>query len=211
MKNNLIKVFVGVVLLLVVVVFLWNSYFDSIKKPEPSASKNDSGIQLTPVLKEVLSQVEKSNISQAPADWKIYKPKNLQVTFKYPPNLLFQDTQNGVNIYYDTPPNRAYIKNPSEHESNRPGMFITSVSNVPDLDVYLEKNYSEIMSLWEHSTSTLFEQKTVVFTGQGMDRWDLILFVRQNILYRITVAGGAPGDETRSNYYKILSSFEFAD
>jgi hypothetical protein len=211
MKNKVIKVFVGLVIFLGIIVFLGNSYFGFIKKPEPSVGNNDTNIQLTPVLKEVLSQVEKSNTSQVPVDWKIYKPKNLQVTFKYPPNLLFQDTQSGVNIYYDIPPNRAYIKNPSEYERNIPGMFINGVSNVSDLDVYLEKNYSEFMSLWEHSTTTLFGQKAVVSTGQGMDRWDLILFIHNNTLYEITFAGGEPGDEMRSNYYKILSSFDFAD
>ncbi|MEK7071266.1 MAG: hypothetical protein AAB966_05670, partial [Patescibacteria group bacterium] len=186
MKNKIIWVLVGTIVILALGAFLWITYFDSPKKSSLSISDSNPDKQLAPGLHEVVSQVEKANTPQAPANWKVYKPQNLKLTLKYPSNLLFQDTQSGLNIYYDTEENRAYVKNPNEHESNRPGMFIVGVSPVQDPDAYIKETYSKLESQWEHSTTTLFGQKATVFTGQGMDRWDLILFVNNKTVYEVT-------------------------
>lgn len=201
----------GTIVILALSAFLLIIYFDSSKKSSLSISDSNLGKQFAPDLQEVVHQVEKANTPQSPANWEVYKPENLKLTLKYPPNLLFQDTQNGLNIYYDTVENRAYVKNPDGYESNRPGMFIVSVGPAQDPDAYIKEAYSELESQWEHSTTTLFGQKVTVFTGQGMDRWDLILFVHNKTVYEVTIAGGAPNDEVRSNYYKMLSSFSFIE
>jgi len=207
MKIKLIRVLFGGVAILGVVAFLLNLN----KNVTPNTSEDTPDKQFMPDLQEVVSQVGKAGTPQAPANWKVYKSENLDLTFKYPPNLLFQNTQDGLNIYYDTLENRAYVKNPNGYESNRPGMFIVSISPVQDLDAYIKEKYSELESQWKYSTATLFGQKAIVFTGQGMDRWDLILFTHNNTLYEVTIAGGAPNDEMRSNYYKMLSSFSFGE
>lgn len=205
MKNKAIIV-TGITLLVLLSVAV-GVYRASLQRSSLNSLKsnlNQSGLDL----QEVLARVEKANTSQAPVDWMVYKLKNLNLTLKYPPNLLFNNKPDGVEIYYDTPSNREFIAGGDREQP--PGMYIYARTQQAS-DAYIAKTYSGLSSQWPHATTSLFGREAIVFTGQGMDRWDLILFVHNNILYEVTIARGAPGDEMRSNYYRILSSFSFGE
>lgn len=185
------------------VYLFWHVKFISL----PGSKNNPLVFQskLSPSLQEVVSRVEVANKSAVATGWKTYHPKNLEFTFNYPGGLLLQDTQNGINIYADTSENRAYIQNPNGYEGSRPGMFIVAIGSNQVPESYAKQNFSG----QEYVSTSLFGQKAIVLTGQGMDRWDVIIFTHNNMLYKISIQYGAPNDEMRTNYYKILSSFSF--
>ncbi|HET8575206.1 MAG TPA: hypothetical protein VFM02_03505 [Candidatus Paceibacterota bacterium] len=161
--------------------------------------------QLPGSLQKAVSQVEKAGTPEVGSDWKPYQPKKLQLTFKYPPNLLIQETSDGIHIYANTPENRAFIQNPSEYEGSRPGMSFRLIDSNQTPEDFAQKSFPD----QPKATVTLFGGKALVLAGQGMDQWDMILFSHDHALYQITIQYASLNDPARKTFYGILSSVHF--
>ncbi len=198
MNNKYIAGLIVIAVLIGVCVYVQNSHPVD-KKPLATTS------QWTSSLQEMVSKVDEANIPATTTGWSIYQSKDLRISLSHPSGLLFQDVQNGVNIYADTPENRAYIQDPSKYEGRRPGMFIVAISPAQDPEDYRKKMLPD----WPDAITMLFGQKAIAVTGQGMNRWDVILFVRSNVLYEVTIEYGSINDVLYTTFYKILSSITF--
>jgi hypothetical protein len=205
------KAVMGTVVAIIIVgggIYLWNSYALSGDEHSTNTKIDSSKTQLSADLNEALSKVEVANTPVSTNGWSVYQPKNLSLTFSRPSSgLLFQEVPKGVNIYADTAENQAYIKNPPAYEGSRPGMFITALSSTQEPSEYAKDNFPE----WPYTTTKLFGQDAVVLAGQGMDRWDMVLFKHNDTLYQVIIQYGSPTEEMRATYYKILSTFTFKD
>ena len=135
--------------------------------------------------------------------WETYQSQHLAFSFEHPAGLLFRETQDGVDIYADTAENRAYLKDPAKYESNRPGMFIVTIDQSKNLEQLAKQTFPN----QKYVAANLFGEKAIVLTGQGMDRWDVILFMHAETLYEVTIQYGSSDEQQR--YYAILSSFSF--
>lgn len=187
-------------------IYEWDS--SSLYKNEaPKSHQNNPAIQLGADLKETLLKVEAANTPSSSVEWNLYQPKNLLLTFSYPSGVLIQDVTKHANIYTDTPENRAYLKNPDQYEGSRPGMYIAAVSQTQAPEDYAKQNFPD----WQYATTKLFGDNAVVLAGQGMDRWDCVLFKHNGTLYQVTIQYGSQNGEDRATYYKILSSFSFIE
>lgn len=158
---------------------------------------------------EVTWQVQNASTPIATPEWKTYQAKNINITFKYAPHLLLQDVEGGVNMYDDTPDTRTYLADPQTQ--NEPlGMRIRSHYNPADNqdpEEYMRQalphqNYSGL-------NRGLFGLKTLIFYGQGMEKTDHFLFLKDNSVYEIVITYDSPEDLARLDFYKMISSIKF--
>jgi hypothetical protein len=206
--------FVSIIIVLGIVFLVLGSHTSIKKTPKASnAYPIDSAeSQFSSDLKVAVSQVEKANIPEFGTDWRVYQIQaaGTALTIKHPAGLLLHESMavgtfagNGLDIYYDTPDNRTFLAGGDREKP--PGMHIAMSNPYRDAEEYLKQTRPKQV----YATTMLFGQKALVYTGQGMNRWDVILLVHNNILYEVTIEYGSVGDGGYSTFYQILSSFTF--
>ena len=203
MKNKLLLTLTaGAVLMLGSAFVLWGS----------RAGTNTTGenllLPLTADLRATKEHVERANTPNIPENWVAYRLTTFDggLTIRHPQGLLIHKSdQEGttprvaVNFIFNTPDNRSFLNDGSGGQP--PGMQIAVLRTGIDSEAYMKARTSQ-----PHTNATLFGKEAIVYTGQGMDRWDVILFSRNNNLYEITIEYGSIGDELHTAFYRMLSS-----
>jgi len=210
-KQNIFWIIVATIIL-ISGFFVWKSS-SPVQEPTPftnTTSKISSDTQ------GALIQLETVKLASVPAGWESYslKTANSDLTFKHPTSVIFKkldassNSEGGVSIYYDTAYTRAFVA--GEGGEAPLGMYISVLNSSLKVEDVMTTPIGDAQATQDnHATTSLFGEKAYILSGQGMDRYDIILFSHNNRLYQVTIQYGMPSDEMRSTFYKVLSSIEF--
>jgi hypothetical protein len=162
-----------------------------------------------------LAQLDAAKKASTPAEWKEYQMQTpyLHFSLKHPADVVFKkfdatgDSGGSLAIFTDTPMTRAYVAGTYQGEGPL-GMSISVSNTFKTPEAYIKQTEQNV-TLQSYATTTLFGQTAYVVSGQGADRYDIILFSHNNKLYQVMIAYGMPNDEMRPVFYKILTSLKF--
>jgi hypothetical protein len=212
MNNKVLVGAVAIVIFLIGGFLVWRSS-SHVQKPTPSTNTTVSKISSD--TQGALAQMETAKLASVPAGWESYslKTANSDLTFKHPTNVIFKkldavdNSEGGVSIYYDIAETRAFIAGKGEAPL---GMNISVLNGSQKVEDVMAIPIGDAHAIEEnYATTSLFGGKAYILSGQGMDRYDIILFSHNNRLYQVTIQYGRPSDEMRSTFYKVLASIEF--
>ena len=161
--------------------------------------------------------METAKSASIPSEWKSYslQTTSINLTFKYPANIVFKkidaigNSEGGVSIYYDIAETRAFVAGNYEGEAPL-GMHISVLNSLQKGEDVMAIHIGDAQATQDNfAITSLFGEKAYILSGQGMDRWDRILFTHNSRVYEVTIQYGLPSDEMRSTFYKMLASIEF--
>ena len=211
--NN--KVFIGAVAAAIILIggfFAWKSN-SPIQKPIPSTN---TSFKISSDTQGALAQLETAKLASVPTGWESYSLKTASgdLTFKHPTSVIFKkldassNSEGGVSIYYGTTYTRAFVAGGGGEAPL--GMYISVLNSLQKGEDLMAIPIGDAQATQDNfATTSLFGEKAYILSGQGMDRWDRILFTHNSRVYEVTIQYGMPSDEMRSTFYKLLASIEF--
>jgi hypothetical protein len=212
MKNKTLWI-IAVAIILISGFFVWKS---NSPVQELTPSTNAPVFKISSDTQGALAQMETAKLASVPTGWESYslKTANSDLTFKHPANVIFKkldasnDSEGGVSIYYNTTETRAFVAGGGGEAPL--GMHISVLNDFRKVEGVMATPIGDAQATQDNfATTSLFGEKTYILSGQGMDRWDRILFTHNGRVYQVTIQYGMPSDEMRSTFYKILASIEF--
>jgi hypothetical protein len=192
--------------------FVWKSS-SPVQKPTPSTNP---AFKISSDTQGALAQMETAKSASIPSEWKSYslQTTSSNLTFKYPANVIFKkidtigNSEGGVSIYYDTAETRTFVAGGGGEAPL--GMNISVLNSLQKEEDVMAIPIGDAQATQDNfATTSLFGEKAYILSGQGMDRWDRILFTHNSRVYEVTIQYGMPSDEMRSTFYKLLASIEF--
>jgi hypothetical protein len=214
MNNKVLIGTIAVAIILISGFLMWRSS-SPVKESTPAI--NNIVSKISSDTQQALAQLETAKLASVPTGWESYflKTTNSDLTFKHPTSVIFKkldassNSEGGVSIYYDTAYTRAFVAGGGGEAPL--GMYISVLNSSLKVEDVMATPIGDAQATQDnHATTSLFGEKAYILSGQGMDRYDIILFSHNNRLYQVTIQYGMPSDEMRSTFYKVLASIEFS-
>lgn len=203
---------ITIILVVLLVIFIGIITIKSIKKKQEVINVTEVQI-VKPTIEDVVNRIKSAETTQVDTTgWKEYNSPKLGIKFKYPATLITSEWKDAVGLYEDTIENRYYIDNINKLNSEAGPINVIVISNV----AMPREGYS-VTNIVEDYNSNLVAQKLSIFSYDAVaytffvqDYFDGVKLIRNNRLFNFQVTYSLdPSEQTREDYYKILSTLEF--